>query len=652
MVKMRTLKLSAMAIAVLCLAACSESVTEVAPQPVEPQPDLLAADTLAEGYLGFGLQLPTAANSGTRANDEFSDGDTDKLEYAVNTGVLVLFQGAAGGDEGDATFCGAYDLENENALSGFSENTAEQCTTHATVVKKIDNTKLTTGNELYAYVILNHHLMFTNISPSGLTVSASDGDKTVSKLTKFSQFKEYTLAAIGEKTLGFVMTNAPVSSHAGGNTKPDGAKITTLARLDKTKIKSTEAEARTDVTGDIFVERAAVKVTVNVGSSIDGTKFADGTTTTKFSTTDIKWAIGNQNSIYYNTRKYKDGWVNWDSNGTPEGTPNYPYRFISKDAIHTETDYKVGYRTYWAEDVNYDTNPTLTAATTIDLATGTNAYTWENTMDVDRMTFRNTTYVALKVKFNDGKPFFTSPYTGNKVILQPTWDDSDEDATTIDCIPEVIHEYLMHNHLAYKQYCTDNSKGAKDLTVKFSATSPYLPSTPGYATITDIAGDAISAGVVVPPVTVAMINAAIKFKYYDSGLTYYNVRLKHFGAQESSTSSCETPWDVTKHGTNSVTGAYKQYIESGTTNNYTAAQTDNFFTGRYGVVRNNWYQLEILGISAIGAPKPIDPNETPDPEDPDPDNPGPDTPDDEVESYVGVKIHVLPWALRKQGAVL
>lgn len=54
--------------------------------------------------------------------------------------------------------------------------------------------------------------------------------------------------------------------------------------------------------------------------------------------------------------------------------------------------------------------------------------------------------------------------------------------------------------------------------------------------------------------------------------------------------------------------------------------------GRYGVVRNNWYHLDLQSVSGPGTPW------IPDPSDPDPTNPTPPgTDDDESDAYLSVK---------------
>lgn len=68
----------------------------------------------------------------------------------------------------------------------------------------------------------------------------------------------------------------------------------------------------------------------------------------------------------------------------------------------------------------------------------------------------------------------------------------------------------------------------------------------------------------------------------------------------------------------------------------TANQAGNYL-GRYGVLRNNWYTVNVEGIKKIGSP--VVPEVTGDP-------------DDELAAYISVKINVLSWAKRTQGATL
>lgn len=75
--------------------------------------------------------------------------------------------------------------------------------------------------------------------------------------------------------------------------------------------------------------------------------------------------------------------------------------------------------------------------------------------------------------------------------------------------------------------------------------------------------------------------------------------------------------------------------------------TTKMALGRYGVVRNNWYNIELNSVSGPGTPW------IPDPSDPDPTNPTPpDTDDDEADAYLSVKITINPWTYWSQGVDL
>ena len=95
----------------------------------------------------------------------------------------------------------------------------------------------------------------------------------------------------------------------------------------------------------------------------------------------------------------------------------------------------------------------------------------------------------------------------------------------------------------------------------------------------------------------------VGIKTYENGECYYIARIKHFNEL--------TPW------------------ASGQT------YTDNAkFLGRYGVLRNNWYDLTVSKVSAPGYPDVPVVN--------------PETPDDEDTKYINVEVKILDWAKRSQ----
>ena len=62
------------------------------------------------------------------------------------------------------------------------------------------------------------------------------------------------------------------------------------------------------------------------------------------------------------------------------------------------------------------------------------------------------------------------------------------------------------------------------------------------------------------------------------------------------------------------------------------------YLGRYGIVRNNWYDLQVSKIMTLGHPQ--DPQKW--------DDSWPGKPDDNKDQYIAVELRVLSWAKRSQ----
>ena len=110
---------------------------------------------------------------------------------------------------------------------------------------------------------------------------------------------------------------------------------------------------------------------------------------------------------------------------------------------------------------------------------------------------------------------------------------------------------------------------------------------------------------------------------YKGGVAYYAVRIKHFG-------DSDTPWN--KDGQDVKPGGNSLIYP-----NPSAGASDGWFLGRYGVVRNNWYDISVNKIQTLGdATIPAFTND----------------PDDVLENYISVSINVLSWSKHTQGADL
>ena len=72
---------------------------------------------------------------------------------------------------------------------------------------------------------------------------------------------------------------------------------------------------------------------------------------------------------------------------------------------------------------------------------------------------------------------------------------------------------------------------------------------------------------------------------------------------------------------------------------YPGSNKEQNYLGRYGLVRNNWYDIQVTEIKKIGSP--VVPNITTD-----------KTPDYNIYAYISAKINVLSWAKRTQSTIL
>lgn len=589
-------KLFLFAMAVATLSGCSSS------EDLELQSEVKAG---GEGYVGFSIQLPTTNSSATRANDKFEDGDPVPDEYKVNNATMFIFKGST---EADAKFVSAYAM-NVNTFKADGTPT-DQCTTEGIVSSKITKPEINSGEKIYAYFMINSNDM---INTTAKTIDGNSYDGMT-----FEQFSKLELSKVGDLTTGMVMTNAPVASNKGGASNPSGATITTLTTLDPNKIYPTQAAAEANPAGDVYMERAAVKVTVTT-TSLSGTITTPGESVT-YNAASIKWALSNVNTQYYNTRQMKESWLGYHaqgdgSNANIEGTPTAAslYRFVSGSAIHDGI-----YRTYWGEDVNYDADATFSALGAVDKNPGDNAYTFENTFDVDRQAAKNTTGIAVSATFNNGKSFYTaSTYGDNKILQEPTSSVSGEK------IQEYIMTYLCNNYSKFKAWYDNNANNRITVTMDNSdATNATVTAVTKATGAEDLPSD-------FGQTEIKDALNSITFKYYNGGVAYYNVLIKHFGDDE-------TPWKRENHTENSIEGVYKKINTTSLGTTGTPSPEDNYL-GRYGVVRNNWYQIEITGIRQIGSPVIVTPSTDP---------------DDNVDNYLSVKIHITPWAVRKQSVIL
>lgn len=583
--KMKRFNLIPLALTTLMLGACSS----------EDGLNLGGGNSVAQGekgYISFSLNLPTVKSTANRANDDFDDGAA--TEYNVKDATLLLFSGA---NESEATFAGAYPL----SLTGGTSD-GDNITTTYQIAQKVTKP---VGANVYAMVIINGKTSNV-LTESGGTWSIK-GQPLTASTTKYEDLAgaAYNLSntdvANIASTTGdgcFLMTNAPLYTQAGGVSNPTGGSVQTLTEINPNNIFTTEEEAKANPAANVYVERAVAKVTVTgntTGTQDDGNianYIING------------WTLDVTNQSSYLVRNVKDAdWWGLTADGKD-------YRFVGAAAVADGL-----YRTYWGIDPNYSTEGTFTtlAGTTPTSlkAVGENDYCLENTFDLARMNQDQTTrvIVAAALDFNkDGK--------GDDFYVLDN--DKSNTALTLEGITNTIKAAYLANGtvvgLLEANLKPNQSIGEDDLEV----TLDEKATTGGYVTVSEITIKDESASNFTNGIPeglqaanndaiIADVNAAHKIAFYKGGVAYYPVMIKHFGDDL-------TPWVSGEYGSNNAK-----------------------FLGRYGVLRNNWYSINVTGIKSIGDPEV-------------PEIYG--TPDDPSESWISVSINILSWAKRSQSVDL
>lgn len=565
-----------------------------------------------KGYINISLNLPTQGKNVSRAaNDVTADGVTE--EYKVNDAALLLFAGA---NENDAVFQGAYNLD------GLKKNNIEnnvQISTQLTKVQEISS--ISASGNIYAFVLVN--------KGSNINVG-TDHTITVNSIPftgNFSAFSKLKVKGDFVKD-NLMMTNVPVVTKPGTAAFDDA---TVLADVT-TSIFKTEAEAKANPAADVFVERVASKVTLGMTGSGTSTETlsADGATAKNFEYTLVGWNLANVNKSSYLVRQYDNAWNNLTSNGADflsgadkSAFDANPYRFAGINLIKTNVSSDPAankYRTYWGKDINYDTDAPFASDPTVgdaNLTLGKNAttYCYENTFDVDHQNVCNTTTAIVKMKitpdsYTGGTTFYT--INGGKDVVY-----SLENAKT-----KVGNQFLAENtesSLKTKYFSTVSEDGKITVSdVDFSDNAGAVTFNKLVLTFTPTAGGTATTKDVTDAAVLTSLANNIKVVEYKGGYSYYNILIKHFGDEL-------TPWNPSTK-TSGIS--------------YPTPNEANWL-GRYGVLRNNWYDLDITGVSRLGAATPDELDVKKDP-----------TPDDNLKSYISVKINVLSWAKRTQKAIL
>lgn len=629
-------RLFLMALAAGMMVSCSD-------EPTAPETGVRPSQG-ETGYIALSINMPQTSGSGTRANDSFNDGIP--AEYHANDATLILFTGDSEDSESEATVKGVYDMgklvpqEAEDGNITVKYNTVQQITNPASETEK-----------LYAMVVLNNSGLITVSGTDGANFQLNNKDMVGLKFTDFTAatadylLTDTNLGAIANVSgSNFLMSNAPLANKQGGTTNPSSAVINTLVEVDKDNIYPSETAAKNGEATEITVERAVAKVTVKSTASSEPVQ---DTEITGF--TINGWTLCNTNKKSYFTRNVDCGTPSWWGY---QAYSSSDHRFIGSDEVYkTDDDPAVSYyRTYWAKDPNYesyvqaDFNVVKGIPASLNNL-GTDAYCLENTFNVANQNQNQTTGVIVKATLtvNDAesdKSFFTlngdrSTIYTFAIMLEKTKEfylkNADVKAACEDALTGLLSGQLDASDLVVELTNSDGTTkvtldGTDDAISDFTKAGNYTLTS---IYVKDASASKFKSGVV--PDKLKSTNTALietiknnvgTVSYYKNGEAYYYVLIRHFD-------ETQTPWKADELTAAGLSDSYPDIYQSKT--------AEENWLGRYGVVRNNWYQVNVTGIAQIGdAEAPVIPGK----------------PDDTREQWIKAEINVLSWAVRTQDAVL
>lgn len=561
------------------------------------------------GYFKVNLNLPTNVVGSMRDWTEATNLDDGLAkEYDVNSVLLLIFDGA---NESTAT------LKQVITPTGAFANVTDdpnQITTNKEYVAQLDNAP--TAN-LYALAVIN-----------GIGIIEAGSDNTKVKINGGSEVAGIKLADLQVATSNamitsdkFFMTNAVLSKAKGGVTDPAATpELQILAPVKSEYIYETEAAATAgSAATDIYVERGVAKVTVDASTlSTTAVKTKDGAAAT---VSFEGWVLDNTENEAYIVRKVPAPFTwNLFTNATSVLTDKY--RFVGGNAVDAFYGTSNLFRTYWAEDPQYTSEATgKTTTTTPTFAAKTAVgndypqYCHENTFPVVQQTHKNTTRAIVKVNLS-ASDFYTIG-ADRKTMY------------TLANVTDLVKTYLMEQ-TAFVTWWGTQSTGtltAADLTVTFSSTDA------GVVTVADVTVAKAKCDKTSPatdpsintelPSAILTLNTQLaKVEYFKGGVSYYVIRVKHFGDDL-------TPWNSGEYTTKPVNGDVDAIYPND-------ARRDANYLGRYGMVRNNWYDIKLGEIMKVGSSTV-------------PDVTADGTPDDELdELFIKARINILSWAKRTQ----
>lgn len=537
------------------------------------------------GYASFSINLPTT--SGTRATDPTFD-KGDAKEYDVFNATLLVFKQGEATSEGDYTLAETVDL---GSMEPWKDPNKTGVTTQAKITAKLEN--VDTNDKYFALVLLNN---------------GSGTDAKVTLPSEGAKFSDWNVAdkanpdKFTDTKKGFYMANAPLYNATDKN-------VTTLVAIDNSKIFPTEAQASSgEAAADIYVERGLAKVTLTAATKDKKTVDASSSYANDEVTIN-NWALDVTNKKTFPihnvdglSTEYENIWKN-EAAAAPS-----TQRFVDNSEA-------IAKRVYWGTDPNYK-ETTLSEETTESKNARIKNFNYVKKGDLTadpkdpQYCLENTFNVANMLQGQTTRVVFKGTYTPKSIT-------PDENGTFYKIGKNVAlwnsADLKQHIEAAVTKVVADASAEGASTTITLNGSGNDLTTagnrmlTASNITVTKATGDVVA----LKPEDVKAINDKLGLSEgygistYEKGESYYIARIKHFG-------DALTPW-----------------------NSGDAYNGDNLkYLGRYGMLRNNWYELNVQSVSGPGYP------DVPDVK--------PNTPDDEIDKYIKVSVNILHWAKRSQ----
>ena len=562
-------------------------------------------------YVGLKLQLPSV--NGSRAGESFEAATAD--ENKVNTLDVVFL------DDANKV------VQHENIAIGDLHWTDDPATGIGTVAE-LPVIKMNKSDVQKVLILVNNQGNVT-IPAVGTTAIDVTSAKGVSNLT----------------TSGFFMTNALLT---------DG---TTSSYLVSVTPKKTEAEAQAEASNNvIYVERAAAKVTVT--TNLTNTYTVPSTAAEDYRDSEVKfsgWLLDVTNTQFYPVHQMDNKYFSADYISSASGTVFGDHR--GNRFYETVATPK---RVYWATAPYYDAEAVISGTPTFTVATDATPessfkgfgnlapqYCAENTFTVQQMMQKHTTRTLLKATYKPAKVMLKKVGDVDWSLQTPPTSDAD-----------VLDTDITDGMTWYRLGNSSNAWVEKSLNARLLK---YFQDEAGMPTATAVTIENVEAGThafsedlgggvtcnvvkvtiggtptVIDGTALTNLRQAFgKLTAFVDGVCYYQVRIKHFGATPG-----YTPWGNESNAP-TLTGladAYTNYLTYGT-DEAKKKDLDKEYLGRYGVVRNNYYDININSVSGPGEPTINDITPTTDP-------------DDQQNYYIQATVKILDWAKRSQSVDL